>query len=168
MGTTQQIRSLASTEVIGSGMRVRRYPTGAAGLSAVGVTLTSDGAAYVYPGAVNYNNVKAFVVANTVGANWRYYGIEPFVPSNAGATEHFILLGAGTAGAVALTKTSALLEVVVGSITAAVGGFGIQIFPYAPTVIADGVNDAAIGCMCTTNAVADTLTCAALLATGLE
>ncbi len=159
MGLAQFVHQLWLKDVGGTGVRIRRYPN-----LAVGVTLTGSGVAYTYKAASA--NVKAFVAANTIKANWRYYGIEPFTPS-AAASEYFILLGAGTGAGASLTQATALLEIALGAITVATGQVAPVTFPYAPTVPFDGVNDAALGDLTTTNGAADTLTCGAFIATGV-
>lgn len=158
MGLAQFIQKLYNLEISGTTVRVRRYPN-----LAVGVTLTGSGAAYTYKAASA--NVKAFVAANTIKANWRFAGIAPFTPS-AVATEYFIILGPGTAAGASLTQATAHIEVSLGVITVATGQIPPIMFPWAPTVIFDGVNDAALGDLTSTNVAADTLTAGALVMTG--
>jgi len=153
MGLAQFIQKVYNLTISGTTVRVRRYPN-----LAVGVTLTGSGAAYTYKAASA--NVKAFVVKATIPSNWRFAGISPFTPS-AVATEYFIILGAGAAAAGTLTQALADIEVSLGVITVATGQIPPIMFPYAPTHIADGLTDAALGDLTTTNAAADTLTCGA-------
>ena len=163
MGTVQDVGRVYNTLLGGSGMRVRAYPTGVGVLAAVGITLTSDGAAFTYPAALSAN-IKAFFVAGTVTTNWRYFGFEPFVPV-AAAEEYFVLLGASTTVNPVLTKATSLLEICIPAITVATGQFRPVYFPYAATVVADGLNDSAVGGMGSTVAAADTLTAHVLIAT---
>ncbi len=146
----------------GTGVRITKYP-----VNAIGTALTCSGKTTgAYKFAAANANVKAVVAAATITTNFRIAGIGLDTPS---ASSIFVLrIGSGTGAGTAVQQ---IVETHFSTtIVTAVGTHAqmAQWFPYSPTVIADGTNDAILADATSNNAGADdTINVTALVATGI-
>ena len=159
MGLAQQVHGLWLQQVSGTGLRVTNYPA-----QAVGPTVTGSGngtGAYKYKAAGAQS--KAIVAAGGITARYKIIGTLLDTPS---ATSIFLWrLGRGTGAATAL---AAVLAEVRAEVATDAGGYPALALPWAATVNVDGVNDALLVEMTSSNAAADdTANISASVLTGL-
>jgi len=159
VGMAQQITKLYLQLVEGTGLRVTNYPA-----NAVGAATTGSGngtGAYKYKAAGAQS--KAIVAAGGITSRYKIIGTLLDTPS--AASIFLWRLGRGTAAGAAI---AAVLAEVRAEVATDAGGYPHISLPYAATVPIDGVNDALIVEMTSSNAAADdTANISASVLTGL-
>lgn len=160
MGLAQEVRTIYNQQVQGTGLRMTRYPV----INNAGSKLTASGnttGAYKYAAAGA--NVIALAAAGAITTRFKIVGLAIDTPS---AASIFVFkLGRGTASAAAFGA-----QLVEGGFEVATdaGGYVEMFWPAVATVAIDGVNDALVADLASSNAVADdTLLAAASVLTGL-
>jgi hypothetical protein len=164
MAFAQQVQQVFLAEVAGSGVTIARYPSQAAGvaLSASGKTT----GAYKYAAA--NANVKQILAKGTLASGTLFRIVGCVLDTPSAASTFVIKLGVGTGAGTAINRSIEFGFSVV-TVTAA-GEYPLMPvwFRYAPTIVADGANDAILGDAASSNVAADdTINVAALVATGM-